>query len=347
MGKTKLNFNWRRALGVFGIFLVIGITALASAGGFDPNPNWGEVLKKVASSWLSTLIVMLLAYYDHRLSVYDVPTHPLNERHNSLAEEVKEIISRGLMFAFRQYTHDTYIKKREDYTHKLLREVGLIDPRILELSYEQIDQLRITPMGVQGDGKVVYFDTITKEQYKTLLRVKHGKFTYDELSSDYFVTSSDIRVSDVYQYHSEIKKWRSRSILMRVGIKMAIILIYSVIFAMIKKPNPDEMWVFYMTLLTHISGGVGGFLSGVKMAKEDIRSLVGEVEFKINMLLSFVSDYKSGVFVPKNLDDIVKEKLRALNGDDYEEDDEYEKHTEEDIETDERSNTIVDIDNYS
>ena len=314
------KFPWRRILSISAIFIIIGVSAVASAGGFDANPVWADVISKVISSWLATVIVMFLAYSDQKLAVYDNPDHVFHTKTGTLNDEVDGIVERGLMFAFRQYSHKMFEEKREQFIHRVLRDVGLGDPRILLISNDEIGSLVKTPYKGEINGKLMYHDTISPKQLKVIHRVKAGKFKYEELGSDYFITVENAKGNDAYKYHTEIKKWRAENMTKRVIIKMSFILIYSILFALLKEPDPDKMWVFWMTLASYAAGGLGGFLSGTNMAKTDIRSILGEVDFKISMLVSFSSDYRSGAFVPQSVDDIIKKKLDDINKEKDEED---------------------------
>ena len=307
------KFPWRRILSIAAIFIIIGVSAVASAGGFNAHPVWKDVIMKVISSWIATVIVMFLAYSDQKLAIYDNPDHEFHTKSGKMKDEVDDIVERGLMFGFRQYTHKMFEEKREQFIHRVLRDVGLSDPRILLITNEEIGSLVNVPYKGEIDGELVYLDTITPKQLKVIKQIKTGKFKYEELSSDYFVTVENAKGNDAYKYHTEIKKWRMANITKRIIIKMSFMLVYSILFALLKQPDPDKMWEFWMTLASYVAGGLGGFLSGYNMAKTDIRSVLGEVDFKITMLLSFSSDYRSGSFVPESIDEVVKKKLEDID----------------------------------
>ena len=316
----KKKFNGKRLIYSLGYFVIIAVVAFISAGGFSNTPDWGNVIRKIITSWAMTAALMYLSYNDKLLAIQDDFKSLLTTSVASVRDRSEKIYRMGLSFAFTEYTHNLYEKRRERFLMSKMDKIGITDKYILVLTFEQLTGLTTKPLLINGHA----FDVLTPEQYAEIIKIKNGKYEYMEIPSDYFLTASSNINTDVYSHYANITAYRATGKFKQIAIKMGMMAVFATAFALVVPPAKDQMLELITAMLATTANGVGGLLTGILWARKDAMDFAAENDFKISSVDEFYSDYTSGVFVPTQITDVVKQKLLALADleDEYEEDDE-------------------------
>lgn len=304
----KKKFNYKRLLYSLGYFAIIVIIAFISSGGFSNNPDWGNVIRKIVTTWSMSIVLMYLSYNDKILSIRDDFKSPLMVSTKEVKDRSDRIYKRGLSFAFAEYTNRLFQKRRIRYLMSKIQKIGITDDYVLKLSFNQLNDLKSKPLLIDGHA----FDILTPEQFDEVIKCKTGKYEYKEIPSDYFLTASNSNDNDIYGHYANIAKYRRDNKLKQIGIKMLMIAVFAVAFALVAPPDKDQLLEMIMTMLSTSANGIGGIITGVLWARKDAKDQTDENNFKASSVDEFFSDYESGIFVPRDLTETVKQKLREL-----------------------------------
>lgn len=304
----KRKFNFKRLIYSLGYFVIIAVVAFISSGGFSNNPDWGNVIRKIVTTWSMTATLMYLSYQDKYLSIIDDLKSSLMISSSIVEDKTNKLYRMGLNFAFSEYTHALYIKRRDRFLIGKLEKIGLTDGYILTLTFEQLKNLCTTPAIINGHA----FDILTENQYAEIYKIKIGTYKYKEIPSDYFLTSSNGANIDQYTHYANIAEYRRNKKIKQILIKMAMIAVFAIAFALVAPPKEDQLLEMIMTMLSTTANGIGGIITGVLWARRDAKDNTDENYFKTKSIDEFFSDYNSGMFIPLDLTDVVKQKLKAL-----------------------------------
>lgn len=302
------RFNVKRLLYGFGYFAIIAIFAFVSSGGFSNDPNWNAVIGKIITTWSMTSVLIYLSYNERILAALDDLKSNIVISISTLMSKVDRVNRLGLNFAFKEYAFLSYKKRRESFMIGKLGNVGLSDSFILNLTYEQLEGLLTVPIIVDGHA----FDTLTREQYEEVIKVKTGKYKYKEIPSEYFLTASNDVNTDAYSHYANISIYRKANKLKQIALKMGMTIVFAVAFALLAVPDQDKLLEMIVTMLSTTVNGIMGIITGVLWARKDAKDHADENTFKTRTIDEFFSDYNSGVFIPTEVTEIVKQKLAAL-----------------------------------
>ena len=219
---------------------------------------------------------------------------------------------KGLNFAFRQYSHEDYIKRRREYmANILLMDGGLANEKVMDLNKEQLEELLKNPMLIDIDGKEEAFDIISPEQYILVMDVKAGKFKYEEISADWYLTVSSGGARDrdnkYANYDKNSRKRLAGQFVLRLFMIFMVVFLFSGIY--LSEGNVSQT-VALIKALSRVLSAIMAIASGYLLAYSEVQENIGSLEFRKEKMDSFMSDYTSGIFVPKTLNDVVKEKLK-------------------------------------
>lgn len=306
--QDKKKFNWKRLIYSFIYFAIIAIVAFVSSGGFSNDPDWNAVVGKIITTWCMTAVLIYLSYSERQLAILDDDKSVLVKSINTLLDISNKIYRLGLNFAFKEYSNVMYKKKRDNYLMGKLGNVGISDVFILNLTFEQLKGLLTKPLIVDKHA----FDVLTEEQYNEVIKIKTGKYKYKEIPSEYFMTASNDINNDSYGYYANISKHRREKRTKQILLKLGMTVVFAVAFALLAVPDKDKLLEMITTMLSTTVNGIMGILTGTLWARKDAIDHANENNFKSKTLDEFFSDYNSGVFVPTEITDIVKQKLEAL-----------------------------------
>lgn len=297
--------------------LIIGLVIVSALVTADfKDPDWAEIGSKIAIMTAITISLLFLAIKDgEQLYRYQEGSRFLIA-FKDFSTRVWAVVKKGVAFAFRQYTHEKYLDRLHAFYEQKIGSVGLQDARILDLSYEEILTLHTRPLLLNESTDDEYgFDVLTDEQYVTLLDIKDGKFRYDEIPSDWFLTHSTASTtSDVYQYYAHVAQKRKQLVASKFIYKILMLILLSILagFLDMNKLDGDPASIIFAILLRLLTAGMS-IASGYMTAKDLVHNETEELNYKITFIDEFFSDYTSGVFIPTNITDDIKVKLQELD----------------------------------
>lgn len=295
---------------------IIAVTVVLSLwnAGFDPSKiQWAKLLGEVLISSALTIIAMFMSIADGRIYFHTSEKYPFKDAFTKHQSTSWGLIRRGLSFAFNGYAHSEYLERSKEYSLSLLRKVGLQELRILDLSREDLKQLCDKPLLRTFNGIEIGFDTITKIQYVYILEVKSGKYPYEETPADWFLSGSSSQSADLYRYYARSSAIRLRNRRLRIFYRLIMLLLIAIIWAGIFVGDDPFGAQSIINAVARTVTVIFAIVSGYLASKEETDSEADELLYKKLFLDKFYSDYQSGIYVPLNLTDIVKEKLKNLN----------------------------------
>lgn len=270
---------------------------------------WGNVLIQDAL----IIALMYVAMKDGGILFRTSDKYKFLKALNVLVDRAWTVMKRGLAFAFRGYSHSRYEANRLDYLRFRLQKCGLSEVRILSFTYAELDSLLAKETVKSFDGKDIGFDIITPEQYLVVKALKEGHYTYEEIPSDWFLSNISSQDSDLYSFYSRAadnrKKAKVWSVIYRIIMIGLLSAYWAAAFIDTSNMLNAQAWV---NTITRTGTAIGAIVSGYIAAKEDADSEAEEMTYKSSFIDGFFSDYNSGVFVPKDMTEEVKEKLAKL-----------------------------------
>ena len=318
---TKSRIDKVRLIIFLSYVAVIGVTIVLSLYnvGFDPNKiTWSRLLGDVLIASALSIVSMFMALADGRIHFHNTDKHPFRAILNELMSTAWSLIRRGLTFAFTGYAHKEYLERRDEYLLSKLRGVGLQDLRILDLSREEVKSLCSTPILKVINGAEVGFDIITMVQYLFIIELKDGGYKYNETPSDWFLSGVSSKSSDLYQYYARSEKLRKRDRRWRVAYRLVMLCAITIIWAAIAVGDDPFSQQSFVNAALRTFTVIFSIASGYLASKDEVDSEADELNYKKLFIDKFFSDYTSGVYVPPNLTDLVREKLKKLENDSIE-----------------------------
>lgn len=297
-------------------FAVILITVVLSLWnvGFDPSKiNWAGLIGDVLISSAITIVAMFMSLADGRIYYHNTDKHPFKKALEDLVSTAWGLIRRGLTFAFTGYAHKEYETRLSEYLLSLLRKVGLQEVKILELNRQELTDLCNKPLIKTFDGIEVGFDTITDVQYVAVEALKNGKYKYDETPAEWFLSGITSQSSDLYKYYAHSAKVRLRNRRLRIVYRLIMLLLVAIIWAGMAVGDDSFGAQSIVKAVMRTFTVIFAIFSGYMAAKEESDGEADELSYKKLFIDRFFSDYRAGVYVPVNITETIKEKLKALD----------------------------------
>lgn len=293
--------------------IVLGLSFLFSLwnAGFDISKiQWGSLVGNVLIFWAITVLLLAMALIDGSITL-KAGTKYMSAR-EGVSDVIRVIMHRGLLFAFQGYTHKDYLRRRHDYLFGLLMHFNLVDDRIMTLNREQLKSLRTKPLLTEIDGKEVAFDVLSDEQYVLTIDIKDGKYKYPEISSDWFLSLDSNARDDRYNYYAFADKNRKHLLAGQVALRLVSLFLLTFLFTGLTISNVLDNKQALIQAISRVLTGISAIASGYLLAFTMIEDEISGFEYRKNHCDSFMSDYVSGVYIPENINDVVKQKLAEM-----------------------------------
>ena len=178
------------------------------------------------------------------------------------------------------------------------------------------------------NGKKIVLLKIEKSQNPNIDQAKiikdalSGKYDIQEDSYSYYLNYNADKGSpkSILQQGTYIENLRNSNRNRSRWTKIALFVVVSAVFSMISidtstSTDQTQIWI---NLIERLASIVGGFTSGFFTSVADIKMAATEIDFKSKVLGIYRRSYDTKAFVPKNYDEIQKEKI-----------DEHERQAEE------------------
>jgi len=244
---------------------------------------------------------------------------------------VDKITKEGYIDTFPDYITWRYQKDCDHIYHMKLLSVRLFDDAILNLTKEQIEELKKHPLEVNGHP----FSKISDEQYAAIMDIIEGRVFVDYIDdyNFYIMETANDGVQQVTKVKQTDKRKEKISWKQRIS-RILMIAIVALIFAgFFKQPYGDGSAADQTSVLfSRLTVLLGSIASGINTARllnlEDIYVL----EYKVSYDKVMYYSIKNKSFVPVNYLEKAREDVDAYNRSLEEEQDHVEEvNNEEEI----------------
>lgn len=263
-----------------------------------------------------SIIALMLSIKDGELS---------NEnRKNGEYFEAKETFNNlsrkiGSKDAFRQYNDEVYNKERKEYIEQRLIDVNITNINYLYLSSDDLTSLLDKPkmcefrVGDNEETEIKPFDKINPVQYTTILKLKKGDFKFPKINYTYFMSRDK---NSSYRYQAKIQGKPNYIKIFGVIYRLGFLVILSAIFALMAvNPNGSGAGQLALSTISRIFTFVSSCFFGYTLANFEMKITLSSLIFKNDTISDYLKAMQTGAFVPKNIDDLVLEKIKALESD--------------------------------
>lgn len=244
---------------------------------------------------------------------------------------VDRITREGYIDTFPDYITWRYQKDCDHIYHMKLLSVRIFDDAVLDLTKEQIEELKKHPMEVNGHP----FSMISDEQYAAIMDIIEGRVFVDYIDdyNFYIMETANDGIQQVTKVKQTDKRKEKISWKQRIS-RILMIAIVALIFAgFFKQPYGDGSAADQTSVLfSRLTVLLGSIASGINTARllnlEDIYVL----EYKVSYDKVMYYSIKNKSFVPVNYLEKAREDVDAYNRSLEEEQDHVEEvNNEEEI----------------
>ncbi|MCK9576968.1 MAG: hypothetical protein M0R51_13785 [Clostridia bacterium] len=304
----------QRVATFFGYVFVFIISIVISA--WTVNFDIGQILTtsfigNLAFNYSIAIIVLSLALRDGDLFFQGRKKGDFHEATLKLVNVCKLVINRGLSTIFPQYWDKRYQIEHKDFIKQQLREQQIDKEEIIELTEEELNELLKEPLVKKwDDGHETVFKVITDEQLEVVLKYKKGKYRFPKMTAQtFFSKGSGNTYLAVATIDNRKKKLTGVSVAYRLGMLLLTSTLISIIVFDTLQGSPQEALVSAVARLFNIFTSM---VYGYGVAYDKNRLDLAEANYKGQIMQEFINEYDTGMFVPINLDDQIKAKLKAL-----------------------------------
>lgn len=290
-----VSINKKVLLGAFSLITCLALTTICSFIPYIIEPS-----RILTSEFLTDELIVIAIIIASFVSVMFMgqASNSADNRSNlsrARAEFTKSIakVHEIGIDAFRQWVKKVLqpsdvleIKTRE------LSKIGISDITILDLDDAQLKSLIGNPgkfnlLDAKGNqtNESRYYKSITKEQFRAILRIKVGKYSKGFVSPEYYLYESNLRDSRTVSERSRSESKKKGSFLtMRVFGRISVSVITGIIFAALvrdltKDANAAEAWGKFITRLwSMVSSSFMGYISGAQMNDIDAEYVTMRVQ---------------------------------------------------------------------
>ena len=242
---------------------------------------------------------------------------------------VDRITREGYIDTFPDYITWRYQKDCDHIYHMKLLSVRLFDDAVLDLTKEQIEELKKHPMEVNGHP----FSMISDEQYAAIMDIIEGRVFVDYIDdyNFYIMETANDGVQQVTKVKQTDKRKEKISWKQRISRILMIAIIALIVAGFFKQPYGDGSAADQTSVLfSRLTVLLGSIASGINTARllnlEDIYVL----EYKVSYDKVMYYSIKNKSFVPVNYLEKAREDVDAYNRS-LREQDHAEENNEEEI----------------
>lgn len=218
--------------------------------------------------------------------------------------------------AFSQWLEVYYQKNKLDYFYSLLSLHGNINKQVLDLDYNELDNL-LHPYKKNWDNtefkgrEDTYFRTLTQEQVDMIKAIFKGKVVVEKIPDDFFKTLDGSVISSEYVEQSRRTRKETRQYTMLIIYRVLAVFVFALVFSIFgMQMSSEELTAAVILqrvistlsrLWTMISSFTYGFAVGKIMTMNEARKL----EYKTRVNTEFFNDKD---FKPLSLEEVAKKE---------------------------------------
>jgi len=329
--KAKMAFNRANASRYLGFVGVITATVVISLYQVGWNPwliGWQTFIA-------NTMILLFLGTYGIFFGESEGGSF-FKKMITGLYQKVKykfeywvdRITREGYIDTFPDYITWRYQKDCDHIYHMKLLSVRLFDDAVLDLTKEQIEELKKHPMEVNGHP----FSMISEEQYIAIMDIIEGRVFVDYIDdyNFYIMETANDGVQQVTKVKQTDKRKEKISWKQRISRILMIAIIALIVAGFFKQPYGDGSAADQTSVLfSRLTVLLGSIASGINTARllnlEDIYVL----EYKVSYDKVMYYSIKNKSFVPVDYLEKAREDVDAYNRSLQEQDHAEENNEEE------------------
>ena len=310
--------------------LVLAVSVLSSVlqviFGFE-NFDLTRFITNLCINSAVSIITMILAMRDGKLSGENAKEGDYYESKMTFKSVLKKIVSRDF---FRQFCDVLFNREREEYVMNILARVNIYDDVYLRISNEDFEKLKTIPcvcIYKDKDNKEVKkpLDVLSELQYEALKKYRGGKYHFPKLEYTYFTSTG---YKNNYAYQANLQKRQQSIEVWAIVYRLLLVLILSAVFSLIIiNPNNGANYVKQAIIdtTTRLLNFGSSIFFGYVIANDQIKEKTESLLFKVDIINQYEDERATGAFVPKSSDEVVMEKIKALEEQRKREQEELEK----------------------
>lgn len=298
----------------FGYVFVFIISIVISAWTVDFDISQiltTSFIGNLAFNYSIAIIVLTLALRDGDLFFQGRKKGDFHDAIVNLSSVCKLIISRGLSTIFPQYWDKRYQIEHKDFIKQQLREQQIDKEEIIELTEDELNGLLKEPLLKKWeDGHETVFKVITDEQLEVVLKYKKGKYKFPKITAQaFFSKGSSNAYLAIATIDTRKKKLTGISVAYRLGMLLLTSTLISIIVFDTLQGSPQQALVSAVARLFNIFTSM---VYGYGVAYDKNRLDLAEAIYKGQVIQEFMNEYDTGMFVPINVDEEIRAKLKLL-----------------------------------
>lgn len=311
-------------------FLVILIVVASSLSIFFDLEHFSltDYIVNLCFSVSIAVVALLLSIKDGELSNENRKTGEYYDAKINFSMLSSKIASKD---AFKQFNDEMYLRERKSFVEQRLLDANITNPNYLLVNDEDLDLLlenpRLCEIRISDDETIIKpFDKINPIQYAVIQKYKKGNFKFPKINYAYFIERDK---NSSYQFQAKIQGRPNYIKIFGIIYRLALIVILSAILTLTAvNPNGASAGQLALSTISRIFTFVSSCFFGYTLANLEMKSNLSSLIFKNDMINDYLKAMQTGAFIPKNMEDEVLAKIKALESG-LEEDD---KNTSEDEE---------------
>lgn len=255
---------------------------------------------------------LVLAWKDGELSNQTRKTGTLFDIRQKFDKSVKIIVDHD---SFRQWTDVFYETKRRSYIMNLLSRIGIYEYEYLLISEKDLERLKTEPLEnvkyrEKGKEYTIALDDITEVQYYKLLRLRHSQIKYEKLPFTFFLSRE---TEDEYQVYAKEQEHNKKEKVLALTYRIGSLVMLSVIIALsVVNPTESKADQVLFDTIGRIFQLFASMFMGYTIAHDEGEREIKCLEYKCRIIELYDNDTQTGLFAPKNRDELIKEKIAEL-----------------------------------
>ena len=255
---------------------------------------------------------LILAWKDGELSNETRKRGPLFDARQLFKKIVLLIIDTE---SFRQWNDVLFERERREYISTQLSKAQIYDYEYLLISDEDFEKLRKEPMSdiVYVDSKGTHtcaLDQITEVQYYHILRFRKGNFKFEKLPYTFFKSRLGI---NRYKKYAETQDNERKVKIWALTYRVLVVVVFSTIFALaIINPTESNGKQVLFDTISRISNLFVSLFLGYSLAHDSANREIDLLEYKCEIIQQYDDELQSGIFVPKDREQIILEKIKKI-----------------------------------
>ena len=216
---------------------------------------------------------------------------------------------------FNQWLDDYYQKSKRDYYQSILSLHGNVNPYVLDLDLNELDNLSRPYKKCWKDTEFdkrhdTIFRTHTQEQIDLIKKIYRGEIKVEKIPNDFFKTIDGKIVSSEYVEQARDKAKKIKKYAMLIVMRLVLIFLFAIIFAsfgieVAKATSGEQVLNQTVRTLSRIWTMISSFVYGFSIGKTMTMDEASVFEFKYRVNVAFLNDKH---FIPLSEEELAEKE---------------------------------------